>query len=382
MNSVEQIITEFAARVVEQVNYAQPSSLTFLPKYARPNDEGLRLLGSGVQVLAAWLLAGRVQGWQSRNPIFVLGSRDAEMDWIAGALRAAGIEYRWGARVDPNLPLGFRPVAPGETANALLQTLTAGGLSLFGLELSGFIGVEVALNNGDGRIIPPVIDHHAPGDPRTEAPPEWAWLASSAGQIAYILTHIGQMTLRGRVEAVLVGESDHNLPAFCRGQGFTPADLARHYALLTRWAAFGDGLTFEEFTAAVDQAVSTLNEAAGLRGEREGGAYTPVADLRTLPIDGPVVKATGEQYPAAAQFLPVAASISGIGYLVHIRRRDGKLALRIGGLPPGHLILRYFAEHPDGFGCLPADAPRPDNAYAFPARGMGGGTLIDQGNEK
>lgn len=34
---------------------------------------------------------------------------------------------------------------------------------------------------------------------------------------------------------------------------------------------------------------------------------------------------------------------------------------------------------PAAWGCLPANAPAPDNAYCFVERGMGGGTLIVQG---
>ena len=378
-HELDSIIGEYVERVLAGTAKA--------PDYAKVEDhpEALRLISPGLPLLARWLEAAQADPgfW----PVFVLGSADAEMVVIERMLREmGGCFVFFGGRSDATKPHGVRRVAPGESATCLVRPVRESEHyeRVHAAPYSRFlVGVELRLEladvGDDGTLLrlcsDPIIDHHAPGDPRTGAAPEWAWIASSAGQVAYlraVLTGPRDQTypifLRDTLAAVMAGESDHNLPAFCAGRGYTPADLARRYALSTRWAAFGDGLTFKDFSAAVDRAVETLREAA--KGD--------VADLRHLPIDGPVVKATGEQYPAAAQFLPVAASISGIGYLAHIRRRDGKLALRIGGLPPDHVVLRYFERHPEGYGCLPADAPRPDNAYAFPARGMGGGTLIDQ----
>lgn len=384
-HDLDGILTEYVERVLAGTAKA--------PDYAKVEDhpEALRLISPGLPLLARWLEASQADPgfW----PVFVLGSADAEMTAIERMLREmGGCRVFFGGRSDATKPRGVRRVAPGESATCLVRPMSdsehhervdAGPYSRF------LVGVEVRLEladvGDDGTLLrlsaDPIIDHHAPGDPRTGAAPEWAWVASSAGQVAYLRAALlgprdqtYPIFLRDTLAAVMAGESDHNLPAFCAGRGYTPADLARRYALSTRWAAFGDGLPFEDFSAAVDRSVETLREAtAPMRG-----MTTDVADLRHLPIDGPVVKATGEQYPAAAQFLPVAASIAGVGYLVHIRRRDGKLALRIGGLPPDHFVLRDFAKHPDFYGCLPADAPRPDNAYAFPVRGMGGGTLIDQ----
>jgi hypothetical protein len=128
----------------------------------------------------------------------------------------------------------------------------------------------------------------------------------------------------------------------------------------------------EEFLEACSVAAQTLRAHRGPDG---------IADLRHLPIDGPIAT-TGEQYPSKAQFLPVVASLEGIPYIVKIRRGDGMLALRMGGFDGGNpehqQVIQAFLDDPSKLGCLPVDAPSPNNDYGSPERGIGGGTLIEQ----
>jgi hypothetical protein len=284
--------------------------------------------------------------------VFVLGSQDAEMSWIEKSLKRFGFNVAYA--VDDN----GRRIAPGAIGKFSNE------------ENSNFvITVECKVQLPNGTIIPPIIDHHDPEDPRTNATIEQAYSCSSAGQVAFILAQFDGWTVRDTAEAIMVGESDHNLPAFASGRGITPIDIAREYIILTRHAMFGDGSSLDDFRAAIQKSEQTLN----LYKNNSGWA-----DLRGLDIDGPVVKSTGEQYPQSAQFLPVASSLCGIPYAAHIIRRDGKKSLRLGGFPENHQLLIDFSKDPMTMGCMSVDAPRPDNAYCFVMRGMGGGTLISQ----
>lgn len=313
-------------------------------------------------------------------PVFVLGSQDAEMDFVERVFTRFRIAFAYGGPRGQN-----RRVAPGEDAYSMRRAPHSFSMRVPHSEVfrpidkdvmeieGGVVGIELALEAPEGRILP-VIDHHLHGDPRTAAGPRDAWLASSAGQVVWFLhPAIRKQEGAGRdlvAEAVMVGESDHNLPAFVQGAGYTPREIAEAYVLRTRWEAFArpSGVSQEEFVEAVSIARATL-------ASRVSPALG-YADLRDLEIDGPQVQGTGEQYPSAAQYLPVAASLEQVPYAVHIRRRDGRKALRLGGFPSDHPALLQFAKDPGSWGCGAMDAPRPDNSYAFPARGMGGGVLV------
>lgn len=341
-----------------------------IPDYRYPCGGALALLPRSLPLIAAWSRDARNQHDGVVGPRFVLGSQDAEMAWIEKRLRRSGDVFFYGAAPDRRTGEWVR-VAPGQRAVGLLDRSGRRVDMSFPYDHS-LIPIEVTVECGE-ETITPIIDHHADGDARTSAPPHLAWIASSAGQIAYILANATgrwAWTDCDTAEAVLVGESDHNLPAFVAGQCFTPAPLARRYVMVTRWQTFGAGTTWEDFCAAVARAEETLRCNAGLS----------FADLRHLSIDGPPAAGTGEVYPSAAQYLPVASALCGIPYAVHIKRRDGKLALRLGGFPAGAAVLQFFRDAPAAWGCLPANAPAPDNAYCFVERGMGGGTLIAQGD--
>lgn len=108
-----------------------------------------------------------------------------------------------------------------------------------------------------------------------------------------------------------------------------------------------------------------------------------VKDLTHLPVDGPVAP-NGDQFPAAFPFGPLASVMAGLGYVVRIRRRDGRLALRGGGCglgtPAGTAPVEQWLAGAgvEVYGCEGADAPRPNNLYGDPARGLFGGTLREQ----
>jgi hypothetical protein len=293
--------------------------------------------------------------------IFALGSADAEMFAIESLLKRLGVPYVYGAAL--NRAGVMARVAPGMHATGVIDPVT-GAVLVLDLD-DDIVGVEVTFNG-----VKPLIDHHEPGDARTNAPPSQAFEASSLGQTFAMLTSMG-FDATPTAEDIMAGESDHCLVAFAQGRCSTPKDEAREYILRTRHAMFGRHLTFEAFCTAVQTAVETVSLAPCLNG------YANAADLRDLVPDAPPAAGTGEVYPTAAQFLPVAAALANRGYAVNIKRGDGKRALRIGGFEENHPILIAFDQNPEAWGVLGKNATPPNNAYAFPARGMGGGTYAD-----
>lgn len=298
---------------------------------------------------------------------FVLGSRDVEMVAIAEVIRDAGRRFIWGRKYEEGGPHNGRLLAPGEDA---AMPLPVGPI---------YMGVECAVNGKRA-----VFDHH--GDrPEASAPPEKAWEASSLGRVWQYLHGYESLgpanheppPQRLRVIAAL----DHCLAAACAGKvpGVAAQD-AQSEAKCNAYDTFGQPGTFSDFLIVMDEAKRTLLDAPPALQLCPAGH---VADLTHLPIDGPVVEATGEQYPSQFQFGPVVGSVYGRGYAVRIRRRDGRIAVRIGGCGAGSIpgtepIERWMQEVGELWECLPADAPRPDNLYGSPMRGFAGGTLADQ----
>lgn len=287
------------------------------------------------------------------GPVFVLGSRDREMDAIAALLRERSARYVWGLNAD-----GER-LAPGQ--DAVMPEIE--GVS--------YQGVECAVNG-----TPAVYDHHGERD-EARWPPERAWEASSLGQVWEALSPGEEPPQELRTIAAL----DHCLAAACAGLvPGVPMEVAREAALDGAFRTFASGLTRTEFDAAIETSRQTLLQADGDERLCPQGM---VADLTHLPIDGPVVAATGEQYPSAFQFGPAVGSIFQRGYIARIRRRDGLIAIRIGGCgtgtAPGEAPIRRWL---DGvgqlYGCFGPDAARPNNLYGSPERGFAGGTLAEQ----
>jgi hypothetical protein len=174
----------------------------------------------------------------------------------------------------------------------------------------------------------------------------------------------------------MVGESDHNLPAFVQGRCSTSAEVARDYVLRTRHQAFARHLSYDEFVDAVKWAIETLREAPAMRDPLTGEVFADVADLLHLTPDAPPAAGTGEVYPTDAQFLPVASALCGRAYAVTIKRKDGRLALRLGGFCENHPLLLSYRERPEVWGVFGKNAPRPDNAYCDAMRGFAGGTFL------
>lgn len=333
--------------------------------------------------------------------IFILGSDDAEMRAIEGLLE--------GLRLPCYYAMGPRGrVRPGEVATGPILDTD-----------SEIVAIEVGGPWGD-----PIIDHHGER-PEASAPPAEFLRASSIGQVITLLArggcdlgllgweprqwpaamtawsgHMaidelhpsqGQWLVYGPntqwvipPEIAAVAAADHCLAAAMQGRcpGAHPDVVAQVHVEHARMT-YAPDRSAEEYRAEVEQTIATLKAAPACEAlDPEGN----VADLTHLEIDGPVVGATGEQYPSKAQHLPVAAALAGRGYVVRIRRRDGRLAMRVGGCGDGSIpgaapIQRWLNRVGEAFGCAPVDAPRPDNLYGFPARGMGGGTLLDGGGE-
>ncbi len=306
-----------------------------------------------------------------RDAVFVLGGQDAEMAAIEQEFVRHGVSYVFAGTRAPDGKLAR--VAPGASATALIHPEGMAYLA----DQDALVGIEVASAPGFAFPFAAGIDHHDPADFRTDAPAELAWAASSIGQVWRLLRMWGIVEDdKAPAELVMAGESDHNLPAFAQGRCSTPAATGRDHVLRTRHAVFGKHLSFEAFSAAVEQAAETLRSAKPARSPGTYLFHDDVADLLALEPDAPPAAGTGETYPTDAQFLPVAAALAGRAYAVRIKRGDGKLALRLGGFPENHPLLVGFAENPEAWGVFGMTAPRPDNAYAFPARGMGGGTFI------
>lgn len=111
-------------------------------------------------------------------------------------------------------------------------------------------------------------------------------------------------------------------------------------------------------------------------------SWLHVRDLRHLPPGTVPTASSGECYPSAFLVGIVAALFEGIGFVCHIRRRDGRLALRSNGHGQGTLAgtrpAEVFLADPTAFGCGPTHPPGQDASYGNPVRGFFGGILIDQ----
>lgn len=222
---------------------------------------------------------------------------------------------------------------------------------------------------------------------------------------------------------VTTAAADHCLAAAAAGACPGVDPVAFRAAIISQQPVRGAdaALTTEQRISMVEQAIATLRAAPPaldlcppqewMGGAEAGqalgdmiavgphtGVRALVRDLTGHPVDGDIVPLPGglvaEQFPAVFPFGPVAASLAGLGYVVRGRRWtraaladewvQGPEILRVGGcgketVPGPTPIERWLAGAGETRGCLPADAPRPDNLYGVPARGFGGGTLIDQG---
>lgn len=343
---------------------------------------------------------------------FVLGADDSEMRAVAALIDLlAGeghpLSYSCGERyTDPRTDavlVHSRRIAPGEQAQMFYLEPEHADREIVTVEV-----VEPAFLDRLAPVV--VIDHHG-AHPAAALPPAEFLRASSIGQVVAYLAVRGiapkgwiypddsMVDVAGTFfctfsaqrywvscdgswrelpsELVWEAAADHCLGAACQGQcpgaDFSRSIPAYRWLLSNKRATYAPTLSDAEFAAVIATAEESVRSAppvSDLPGD--------VADLRMLPVDGPVVVATGEQYPVKAQFLPLVGSLVGRAYMVHIKRGDGALALRMGGgdgSPASKVTFEAFGVDPGRFGCYPATEPRPNNAYCDPCRGLAGGTI-------
>lgn len=360
--------------------------------------------------------------------IFVLGSHDVEMVCIRELLEEAGfLCLQAGNMVTlPNGVQTFVPVGPGFRGSVIARVTFDGAYDVVPLHPDDtYLGVEVA-----GPWGPAAFDHHD-SHPSASLPPSEFMRASSLGQVIqwlaeryllpdgwvtghgaqrddftpYIHTEMGcwccgydrcGYAIHIPPRYVAQAAADHCIAAAfagqCPGVDLTPGSDMYNEVVLSRRRAFAPDMDENEFLEAVELASATL-----LHWTIDTTSQVPIfrsfADLTYLdPSSGPIAT-TGEQYPISAQFLPLVGSMLGIGYIVPIlkyttvKRDDGTVryvnpvaAYRLGGCgigtPAGTAPIEWWAsEGWDILGCYGPDAARPNNMYANPSRGFGGGTV-------
>ena len=183
---------------------------------------------------------------------FVLGARDPEMEEVSRVLDAAGIKW---------------------------ASATAGGRTVNSAEAYQATGVSGLLPRGDRRLVfvecdvlgleaDDLCDHHTPGDPGYDRPPEQYYEGSSIGQV---LTLLG---IEPTQEQRIIAAADHCLAHAYRGQcpGVDPAELA-DWRERSRSARFG--LTQEEIRARIRIATEALERAERIKIGDEWVAWIP-----------------------------------------------------------------------------------------------------------
>lgn len=281
---------------------------------------------------------------------FILGAPDAEMSAIETALANHGISYAYATNGDTR-------VRPGQRADGTSAPIPDG---------AEVVAVEVAGPWGS-----PQVDHHE-GHPLASAPPSEYWEASSIGQVFRLLGICPSLV------DLATAAADHCLAAAfagqCPGVDLTPGSAQYQHIVYERRGVFAPGMSLEEFDGYLQRAAATLRAAPPeLTLDPSGN----VRSLLHLPCDGPAASGTGEIYPSDAMFLPLVASMVGLGYVAPIIRADGRRALRMGGCGIGTAAgpepITRFKEFALAHGAI--DGAAPDNIYAVPARGFAGAVL-------
>lgn len=235
---------------------------------------------------------------------YILGAADPEMNAIEALLREFG-EYVHIATLK-----GVR-VRHGERADGCEPPLR---------RFSNVVAIEVAGPWGE-----PDIDHHGL-DPRASMQPGEYYGASSLGQISR------RLNLRPSRLNLAIAAVDHCPSAafagHCPGVDLTRGSEQYLHVMEQHRLCLASQLTLEAFIADVDVAAETLRSSPW---ENHFNFCGDVRNLLHLEPDGPADHVTGELYPARAQFLPLAAAITGLGYVVRTKRADGRMLLRMGG---------------------------------------------------
>ena len=370
--------------------------------------------------------------------IFVLGSRDPEMDAIEAIARQSG------ARVCYACDGAGRRMMPGTEPSCLdggdLDSVAYGATVIL-VEIPPSSDVyrhlAAAAITARGHML--AVDHH--GD-REEAayPPEEYMDASSLGQVIAFLAGSGvggdglpaewgqPFDLTGYPDEIDCGEfvlpeesgetgysdadedraaeavymgvgsnlvvrvppvlcalaaADHCLRAAyagnCPGADLSPGSAGYLADMEATRVAFLPSCPAEDFPALIETARQTLREAPDLQDEGVGLGGLSIADLCGLAGDWGPETPLGERYPRLFPCGPRVAAIEGRPYIVEIRARHGR-AIRLGGFDGANAAHRgalvSWREMAGAYyGCHGPDAPRPLNLYAYPERGMAGGTL-------
>lgn len=298
--------------------------------------------------------------------LFLLGADDAEMRLIESLLRDAGQAFV------PAAGAGGARLRPGEPPALAMQTLTDEGFGAVGtlylVECAARAqdaGLRELARQAYGAEHVVVIDHH--DTPEATFPPARFFEAASVGQV-WRLLH-GDAT--PPPEVVYEAAADHCLGAAFAGQcpGVERAALWAH-CVQTRAATYGATAEL------LDAASATLQRAKPHPAFAERNLF--VADLSSDPAergsDWSAPDGSGVCYPLDYVGGPLVGSACGRAYLVRVKTRDG-YAFRGGGGGDACAAARAWPQIAEELGCFGPDAARPQNAYAFPDRGLFGGTI-------
>jgi len=298
--------------------------------------------------------------------VFLLGADDAEMRLIESLLRDAGQAFV------PAAGAGGARLRPGEPPAIGMQTLPHEGFGPVGR----LVLVECAARPQDAELREQlrvaygasgvvVIDHH--DTPEAGYPPARFLEAASCG-LVWRLLH-GDAT--PPVELLLEAAADHCMGAAFAGQcpGVEREALWAH-CVRTRAATYG------ATPDRLEVARATLQRAKPHPAFAERNLF--VADLTSDPrsrgSDWSAPDGAGVSYPLDYVGGPLVGSACGRAYLVRVKTRDG-YAFRGGGGGDACAAARAWPELAEELGCHGPTAPAPANAYAFPDRGLFGGTI-------
>lgn len=299
------------------------------------------------------------------RPLFLLGAPDAEMQLIESLLRDAGQAFVHAAGA------GGARLRPGEPPAPAMQTRPDAGFGPVGR----LILVECAARFQDAGLREQlrvaydaesvvVIDHH--DTEQASYPPARFLEAASCGQI-WKLLHGSDVP---PAAVVLEAAADHCLGAAFAGQcPGVERDALWAHCVQTRTATYGATPELLEVARA------TIQRAKPHPAFAERNLF--VADLSGDPAErgsawGP--ETAGLSYPLDYVGGPLVGSALGRAYIVRVKTRDG-YAFRGGGGGDACAAARAWPQIAEALGCYGPTAPAPTNAYAFPDRGLWGGTI-------
>jgi hypothetical protein len=178
------------------------------------------------------------------------------------------------------------------------------------------------------------------------------------------------------------GAADHNLGATLRGDvPGIDAQIAAAYILRTRAATYLPGASWAEVLEVFAECSKTLLSApVHPTFDWWGAGHVKVQDLTATLADHEYDKPAfnGEAYPLRLRLLPVVAAYWRKTYATRIKTAHG-WGLRCGGggenIADAITLLRSESFQRE-LG-LKVGAPAPMNVYAFPERGIGGGTFAE-----